>query len=104
MDGKTRNIRYSTRSAAMLQNKLHVFVARFSVPPGIWKIFACGIRNPESGKKLESGILGFGILNLSKKIGIPLSKPGQIRNPQRGSQNPRLSWVPLRGARPVEKV
>ena len=51
----------------MLQNELHVFVARFAVPSGIWKIFACGIRNPESGKKLESGILGFGILNLSKK-------------------------------------
>ena len=67
VDGKTRNIRDSTRFASMLQNKLHVFVARFSVPSGIWKIFACGIRNPESGKKLESGILGFGILNLSKK-------------------------------------
>ena len=79
MDGKTRNIRYSTRLAAMLQNKLHVFVARFSVPSGIRKIFACGIRNPESGKKLESGILGFGILNLSK----------QIRNPKTtGIQNP----------------
>ena len=57
MDGKTRNIRYSTRLAAMLQNKLHVFVARFSVPSGIWKIFACGIRNPEKNWNPESWVL-----------------------------------------------
>ena len=30
--------------------------------------------NPESGKKLESGILGFGILNLSKKIWNPTNE------------------------------
>ena len=64
----------------MLQNELHVFVPLFSVPSGIWKIFACGIRNPESGKKLESGILGFGILNLSKKKSeIPITTG--IQNP-----------------------
>ena len=62
----------------MLQNKLHVFVARFSVPSGIRKIFACGIRNPKSGKKLESRILGFRILNLSKKI----RNPTYDRNPE----------------------
>ena len=33
----------------------------------------------ESGKKLESGILGFGILNLSKKIRNP--KTTGIQNP-----------------------
>ena len=36
--------------------------------------------NPESGKKLESGILGFGILNLSeKKSEIPITTG--IQNP-----------------------
>ena len=41
----------------MLQDKLHVFVARFSVPSGIWKIFACGIRNPEKNWNQESWVL-----------------------------------------------
>ena len=82
---------------------LQGFVARFSV--------SSGIRNPESGKKLESGNMGFGILNLSKKIRNPTNGWNaeskfywRIQNPQRGSQNPRLSWIPLRGARPEEKV
>ena len=51
----------------------------FRYLPESGKFFACGIRNPESGKKLESGILGFGILNLIKKSGIPLTT---------GMQNP----------------
>ena len=73
----------------MLQDKLHFFVARFSVPSGIWKIFACGIRNPE--KNLESGILGFGILNLSKKIRNPTN---EIRtNPESTTWKPESKTV-----------
>ena len=52
--------------------------------------------NPESWG-LESGILlTIGIQNPSStdKYGNPV--PG-IRNPQRGFQNPRLPWIPLRG-------
>ena len=74
-----------------------------------WK----GIRITESGKILlmESGILGIGIRNTTHQEirnltndWHPESKfywqivkswpvPG-IRNPQRGIQNPRLSWIP----------
>ena len=77
-----------------------------------------GVRIPESRKFLlvESWILGFGIRttaqgsrgipltieirnpNLNEKVRNPL--PG-IRNPLRRIQNPRLSWIPLYGAKEV---
>ena len=61
---------------------------------------------------MDSGILGFGIGIRLKESGIPLNngnpeskfhwqKLGSstwIRNPQRDTQNPRLSWIPLRGS------
>ena len=60
---------------------------------------------PESGKFLlvETRILGFGIWNPTDDYnpgskfhwqGIQNVVPG-IRNPGRGIQNPRLSWIPL---------
>ena len=71
--------------------------------------------NPESGKILlvESGILDSGIRNTAQVIRNPIidwnSKtkshwqgmnpvPG-IRNPWRGIQNPRMSWIPLQGGK-----
>ena len=66
-----------------------------------------GIWIPESGKLLlvESGILRFGIQNKAQGIRNPNSTdkvwnavPG-IRNRQRGIWNPRLSWIPLHGAK-----
>ena len=61
---------------------------------------------------LASGILGFGIRNTAQRIRNPLTieiqnptftdkdwnrVPG-IRNPLRGIQSPKLSWIPLHGA------
>ena len=79
----------------------------------MWPIAQCKkIRNPDSGKFLpvESGILGFGIWNVAQSVQNltkdwnPESQfhrrrkrdpvPG-IRNPWRGIQSPRLSWIPL---------
>ena len=66
-----------------------------------------GIRIPESGKLLlvESGILRFRIQKKAQGIRNPNSTdkdwnalPG-IRNRQRGICNPRLSWIPLHGAK-----
>ena len=56
---------------------------------------ACGIRNPESGKILlvESGIQN---PSSTDKYWNPLNV---IQNPQRGVQSPRLSWIPLHGAK-----
>ena len=53
--GKTPNIAIQL----VLQHccKSHVFVARFSVPSEIWKIFACGIRNPVKHWNPESWVL-----------------------------------------------
>ena len=44
----------------------------------------CGIKLNESGILLRIGI----------QFNVPLEKTG-IRNPRRGIQNPRLSWIPL---------
>ena len=41
------------------------------------------------------GLLGFGILNATQ--GVPESSH-RIKNPQRGIQNPTLSWILLHGA------
>ena len=41
-----------------------------------------------------SGLLGFGILNAAQ--GVPESSHW-IKNPQRGIQNPTLSWILLHG-------
>ena len=89
----------------------------------IWcrkRIAPCkGIRIPESGTILlrESEILCFGIRNSPQGIPNPTndwnpessstdkywnSVPG-IRNPQRGIQNPRLSRIPLHGAKHRKK-
>ena len=60
----------------------------------------------------ESGILAFGIRNTAKgirtSITIEIRNPSsndkvwnplpEVRNPQRGIQNSRLSWMPLHGA------
>ena len=66
--------------------------------------------NPESGKILlvESGLLGFGIRNPTINWNPDIQNPSStdkywnpvivIRNPQRGVQNPRLSWIPSHGA------
>ena len=54
--------------------------------PGLWNL-EYSSRNPESHERLESRIQG------------PLKKNENLvpsfRNPQRGIQNPRLSWIPL---------
>ena len=56
--------------------------------------FACGIQNHAF---LESGIpLTIRIQNLSSTEKYWNPVPG-IRNPQRGIQNPRLSWISLHG-------
>ena len=48
---------------------------------------------------LESGILGFGIRNPAVKWNSESKFHWQrILNPQRGIQNPRLSWISLQGA------
>ena len=61
---------------------------------GIGETFACGIRNHGFW---ESGIpLTIGIQNLSSTEKYWNPVPG-IRNPQRGIQNPRLSWISLHG-------
>ena len=49
--------------------------------PGLWNP-EYSSRSPESHQRLES------------RIQVPLTKTG-IRNPQRGIQNPRLSWISL---------
>ena len=59
--------------------------------------FTCGIRtpgfwNPESHYQLESGIQK---PSSTDKYWNPVIV---IRNPQRGVQNPRLSWIPSHGA------
>ena len=72
---------------------------------------------PEYGKCLHlvSGILAFGIRNTAKgirtSITIEIRNPSsndkvwnplpEVRNPQRGIQNSRLSWMPLHGAEPT---
>ena len=64
--------------------------------------------NPESGRivLVESGLLGFGIRiptinwNPESRIQVLLTYWNPvivIRNPQRGVQNPRLSWIPYMG-------
>ena len=54
--------------------------------PALWNL-EYSSRNPESHERLESRIQG------------PLKKNENLvpsfRNPQRGIQNPRLSWIPL---------
>ena len=93
----------------------------------IWQIAQCkGIWIPESSKFLlvefgirkklavKSGILGFGIRNRAQGIRNPtnewnpestfhwqrvLNQMPRIRNPWREIQNPRMSWIPLHGAR-----
>ena len=70
--------------------------------PGIF-----GLWNPESGKVLlvKSKILGFGICDSTQGIrnpadgwnpdeSIPKNSTWNVV-PQRGIQNPRLSWIPL---------
>ena len=61
---------------------------------------------------MDSGILGFGMGIRLKESGIPLNDGNPeskfhwqrlgsstwIRNPQRDTQNPRLSWIPLHGS------
>ena len=72
------------------------------------------IRIPESAKFLlvKSVILGFGIQSTAQEIGI--GNPGatdkepriHIWNPgstPRGTQNARLSWIPLYGANEINK-
>ena len=56
-----------------------------------------GVWNLESVKVLNvvSGLLGFGILNAAQ--GVPESSHW-MQNPQRGIQNPTLSWILLHGA------
>ena len=63
------------------------FVFNLEYKFGPWKV----IRIPKSGKFLlvESGILRSGTQNP-----VPV-----IRNPRRGIQNPRLSWIHLHGAK-----
>ena len=60
--------------------------------------------NPESGKILpmESAILGFRIRNTSQGVRNPSNDwnpesklTDKCWNPERGIQNPRLSWIPL---------
>ena len=80
---------------------------------GIQEIFACGIRNlgkfclwnPKSWalesriQLRESGIpLTIGIQKPSSTEKDSNPVPG-IRNPRRGIQKPRLSWIPLHGAK-----
>ena len=75
-----------------------------------WKVktLCKGLRIPESGKFLhvESGILEFLLVEswaLESGIQVPLKKIWNpvivIRNPRRGIHNPRLSWIPLHGAK-----
>ena len=98
----------------MLYRQLHFldFISPHVMESGIRDVFACGIRdpgysqfwNPQSWtldsrmQYKESGIpLMIGIRNpgFNDKDWNPV--PG-IRNPRRGIQNPRLSWIPLHGA------
>ena len=59
--------------------------------PGLWNLESWAL---ESGIQLkESGIL------LKTGIQNPGFNDKEIRNPRRGVQNPRLSWIPLRGAK-----
>ena len=66
------------------------------IESGISEIFACGIRNSTQGIQNPT-ILTLGIQNLSStdKGWNPVSG---IRNPRRGIQNLRLSWVTLHRA------
>ena len=69
--------------------------------------FACGIRNPEN---FTCGIRTPGFWNLESHYQLEsgIQNPSStdkywnpvivIRNPQRGVQNPRLSWIPSHGA------
>ena len=52
--------------------------------PGLWNL-EYSLRNSESYYRLGS------------RIQVPNDK--EIRNPRRGVQNARLSWIPLRGAK-----
>ena len=60
----------------------------------MWKIVACGDRNPGLwNPKYSSRNLEYA-LQLESRIQVPLT---WIRNPQRGVQNPRRSWMTLQG-------
>ena len=60
-------------------------LVEFRQNPGLWNPeYSC--RNPESHKQLE-----FAIQIQLKKNWNPVI---EIRNPWRGIQNPRLSWIP----------
>ena len=56
---------------------------------GVWILESVKVLN------VVSGLLGFGILNAAQ--GVPESSHW-IQNPQRGIQNPTLSWILLHGA------
>ena len=75
-----------------------------------WKViaprnFGCGIRNPEIEEwKIRNPVHRNpeSHLRLESKFHWPRiwnTVPG-IRNPRRGIQNPRLSWIPLSGVKP----
>ena len=73
------------------------------VESGILETFACGIRNPGPWNPEYSCQNPESPLQLESGIQVPLYKIWRlvigIRNPRRGIQNPRLSWIPLHGAR-----
>ena len=56
---------------------------------GVWILESVKVLN------VVSGLLGFGILNAAQ--GVPESSHW-IQHPQRGIQNPTLSWILLHGA------
>ena len=64
----------------------------------IRETFACGIRNPGLQLKESRILLTTGIQNPSASDKYCNQEPG-IRNPRCEIQNPRLSWIPLHGAR-----
>ena len=76
----------------------------FLVESRMQENFACGIRNPglwnpELQLKEFAIPVTIGIQNPSSTDKYWNPAPG-IRNPQCGIQNPRLPWIPLRGATP----
>ena len=71
-----------------------LYLSPHSRDSGIREMFASGIRNTAKGIRTPITIK---IRNPSSndKVWNPLPK---VRNPQRGIQNSRLSWMPLHGA------